>query len=179
MIFFGHIGITTGIARFYEKIFKKNKLKNNLDIDYRFIILGAVLPDLVDKPIQAVVDRGIVLEGKLIGHTLLFALFFIIMGYICLKQKKNTKVLTVGICCLIHTILDIMWVFPNVYFYPIYGIRFPLHLDSSNLPAYAYMYLSFYKGFEIIGLVIMAKCYYKSIKYNGLIKFIKDGKLKN
>jgi hypothetical protein len=64
MFIFGHIGITLGIAF----------------IIFQFVLprigirLGAILPDLIDKPIGRILLGESVANGRLFGHTLLFIL---------------------------------------------------------------------------------------------------------
>lgn len=80
MLLFGHIGITLGIAWFAE-----SKLK--VKMDYKLIIIGSLLPDIIDKP------AGMILlpleNGRVFGHTLLFILLLLIIG---LKYRKSSLV---------------------------------------------------------------------------------------
>jgi len=43
-------------------------------INYLFVALGAILPDLIDKPIGRILLGESVANGRLFGHTLLFVL---------------------------------------------------------------------------------------------------------
>jgi hypothetical protein len=73
MLLFGHIGITLGVAWLIE-----SKLK--VKMDYRLIIIGSLLPDIIDKPV------GMILlplnNGRVFGHTLLFILILLLIGLI-------------------------------------------------------------------------------------------------
>lgn len=72
MIFFGHLGITTGIVNCCEKILHKDKgLKNKISIDYRFVMLGSILPDMIDKPIGAFLFRNTFHNSRIFAHTLI------------------------------------------------------------------------------------------------------------
>ena len=77
MLLFGHIGITLGIAWFIES-------KLRVKIDYKLIIIGSLLPDIIDKPVGMIL---LPLEnGRVFGHTLLFVLILLLIG---LKYRKS------------------------------------------------------------------------------------------
>lgn len=156
MVFFGHIGITTVLINKFERVFKNKEL----DVDYRVVIAGSILPDLIDKPIEILLKHYQLISGRLIGHTLAFSMIIVIIGLIRLKKTKKSNILILGACSLIHTILDLMWVFPKTYLYPLYGMTFPAVLDTLYLPHYAKLYFSHYSYFalEIVGLGIFYKC---------------------
>jgi hypothetical protein len=74
MFIFGHIGITLGIA-FIIFQFVLPRIGIRLKkINYLFVALGAILPDLIDKPIGRILLGESVANGRLFGHTLLFIL---------------------------------------------------------------------------------------------------------
>lgn len=68
MLVFGHLGFTTGIFSLIEE-------KLGYRIDYRVVFIGALLPDMIDKPL------GMILlplhNGRVFAHTLLFALMLL------------------------------------------------------------------------------------------------------
>lgn len=175
MIFFGHIGITTAVANSYEKAFKRRKL----DIDYRFVIIGAILPDLIDKPIVTIFTQSIGRGERFIGHTLAFSVLIILIGMINLTIRGKSNLLILGIGSLIHTLLDLMWVFPKTYFFPIFGLSIPMILEPGKIPYYAQLYFSIYSYlfWEIVGFIISYKYYYKGIENNGILTVIRTGKL--
>jgi inner membrane protein len=175
MILFGHIGITTAVVNSYKKVVKPRKL----DIDYRFVILGAILPDLVDKPIVSFFTNSVGRGERFIGHTLAFSIGVLLIGVINLVLRKRTSLLILGVGSLIHTLLDLMWVFPKTYLFPIYGFNIPMILDPGKIPLYAKLYFSIYSYlfWEIVGLFIIYKYCFKKMKLRGLLEFITKGRL--
>lgn len=175
MIFFGHIGITSAAIRTVEKKIKTDRLR----IDYRFVILGSIFLDIIDKPFGFLFLHGYALSERFFAHTLAFHIIILLIGALNFRLIRRTNILILGISSLIHTILDLMWVFPGKYFYPCYGFRFPLYTIYRKLPHYAVLYFSHssYFFFEVIGILLLYKSFYKSLTKNGIRSFFKNGEL--
>ncbi|RMC96793.1 metal-dependent hydrolase [Clostridium autoethanogenum] len=119
MVFFGHLGPTTAVFKFYEKISKKET------IDYRVVLVGSILPDLIDKPIGAFLFRNTFHNSRIFGHTLLFSLLLLLIGIGRIKKNKGNRVFTLGISTSIHLILDSMQLYKGILFWPFLGFKFP------------------------------------------------------
>jgi membrane-bound metal-dependent hydrolase YbcI (DUF457 family) len=165
MFVFGHIGITLGIAFIISRLVLPriniwNGIKPN--INYSFIAFGAILPDLIDKPIGRILLGESVANGRLFGHTLLFVLILITIG-LFLKDHRN-EVFCLSSATFMHLCEDRMWEMPATLLYPLYGFGFPkgivigenwydyflLVFNGSYVPALSYVFVS-----EIIGIVIL------------------------
>lgn len=85
---------------------------------YKFVILGALLPDIIDKPIGVVFFSS---QGRLIGHTILFSLVLICIGLYLSYAHRMSSVLIVAVCSMGHLVLDGMWANPEVLFWPVHG----------------------------------------------------------
>lgn len=173
MIFFGHLGLTTGAVKIGEKIGKYT------DIDYRFVLIGAILPDLIDKPVGAVLFRSTFHNSRIFGHTVLFSTIIILLGIYQFKRNKNNSILFLGIGSAIHLILDSMWIYPHTLFWPYFGLRFPtrpegqwVRSDLVRLVSDPKYYLS-----EFTGFIIIAHYFIRLIKNKNLKVFLKDGRL--
>jgi hypothetical protein len=98
--------------------------RGNTRMDYRFALLGSILPDLIDKPLGRIVLRNRYHSGRLFGHTLLlnvaaFALLFFMRG----RRKRKAVLLPIG--SLLHLAEDGMWSRPGVFWWPAFGTAFP------------------------------------------------------
>lgn len=83
-------------------------------------ILGAILPDLLDKSL-ALLAPGILGSGRTLGHTLLFFGIAVAAG-ILLWQYRHTLLGIAFVCGIFsHQILDAMWNVPSAWFYPFMG----------------------------------------------------------
>lgn len=180
MIFFGHLGPTTGVFKVYEGIFNKNNsIQEEPLIDYRVVLIGSILPDIVDKPIGAFLFRSTFHNSRIFGHTLLFSLILICVGLYRSMRKGKNRILLLGISSSIHLVLDSMWLFTSILFWPYYGLKFPQRPEGNWLnndlirlitdPAY---YLP-----ETIGFIILACFIIRTIRKQQFKDFIKKGKL--
>jgi membrane-bound metal-dependent hydrolase YbcI (DUF457 family) len=155
MLIFGHAGITLGIAWLIESKFK-------VKMDYRMIIIGSLLPDIVDKPV------GIILlplnNGRIFGHTILFTLILLLIGL------KYRKIIFLSFASFLHLIEDEMWKEPKALLWPSFGFEFPVKENlsfyeyvgkilSEYTPSLSYVFIS-----EVIGLAIVLAFLKKKIQ---------------
>lgn len=151
MLLFGHIGITLGIAWLIE-----SKLKAKMD--YKLILIGSLLPDIIDKPV------GMILlplnNGRVFGHTLLFILILLLIG---LKYRKS---LFLSFASFLHLIEDEIWNELETFFWPLLG-DFPAkeheefyeyveRIISEYTPSLSHVFIS-----EVIGLAIILAFFLK------------------
>jgi inner membrane protein len=180
MIFFGHLGITTGAFKIYENVFYKEKnLNSKTLIDYRVVLVGSILPDLIDKPIGAYFFRNTFHNSRIIAHTLAFSAIFVFIGLYMLYKHRKNNILLLGICSSIHLILDSMWLYPGILFWPYYGLRFPQRVEGNWLNSDIVRLFSdpSYYIPEIIGFAIIAYYFWSLIKNKRIKTFIREGKL--
>lgn len=178
MIFFGHLGITTGAFKTYEKLTNED-LKNKISIDYRFVFIGSILPDIIDKPIGAYLFRSTFHNSRIFAHTLLFCILLILIGIYKLYKHKNSNVLILGISSFIHLILDSMWLYAGILFWPCFGWTFPVRPEGNWLKSDVLRLITDPRYYlpELIGFIIIVYYFIKLVK-NGQVKaFITEGKL--
>jgi len=103
-------------------------------------ILGAILPDLLDKSL-AMIFPGILGSGRTIGHSLVFVAI-IFLASILLWQYRHT-LLGIAFACAIfsHQILDAMWTVPSAWFYPFLG-PFPTFMIPDYVGHYFWLEIS-------------------------------------
>lgn len=156
MIFFGHIGITLLFAYLVFAVFREK-------IDYRFLLVGAILPDLIDKPIGHYLLYGIFQNGRIFAHTLLFIGLLVLIALYVEKRYRFTGISVLALGALCHLTEDQMWQAPSTLFWPAFGWQFP-KLDITDYEGYIFDKIfhdpSAYVP-EIIGLVIIAGFIYR------------------
>ncbi len=97
-----------------------------LRFDYRFVLLGAVLPDLVDKPLAFWIAPELVNHAlRSPGHTFLGGMFFTAMVAAAIRAPRRRAVFSLSVALLAHLVMDSMWNTPSVLLWPIYGWAFP------------------------------------------------------
>ncbi len=150
----------------------KNKIGS---IDYRMVLLGSLLPDIIDKPAFLLIGSSASLSGRDYAHTFLFNLALLISGLVLIRYRKSW-LLIISLSSFMHLILDSIWNNPVALFWPLLGplprgetagwLSDRIHDLFSNPGVYIP---------EIIGLVIVLFFAYRLVKRKGIISFIRDG----
>lgn len=110
-----HIGGTIAIIRYS---FRDERM------DLRFLILGAVLPDVIDKPIGLIFYDSLG-STRLVAHSILFASILMVAVLLTTRRgrpRKRWMPLAVGV--LVHLVLDFMWGSPETLWWPFLGWEF-------------------------------------------------------
>ncbi len=119
----GHLGLTlalvVGARRWVD-----------VRVDYRLLLVAALLPDMIDKPLSVVFG----IAGRYIGHTLVFALSLTAM-FLLLRSRSRSRegagvwavaLLALAIGTWTHLLFDRMWALPEILLWPFLGLAFPL-----------------------------------------------------
>lgn len=206
MLFFGHIGITAGVAKACDTLLSRaapessrasvsdskladahtrrpsgfhhrlGEVKSRIGaIDYRLVILGSLLPDLMDKPIFLLTGNAS-LSGRDYAHSLLFNLVLLIGGLVLTRYRKSW-LLVLSLSSFMHLVFDRMWTVPVTLLWPLLG---PL-LRGDRI---AFLPEVFYGLFapinfipEIIGLTILLIFGFRALKKKAITRFIREGTL--
>ena len=107
MFVFGHVGLTTGLIYLMSR--------GRFSVDYRYVIFGSLLSDIIDKPLGNILLYNVLNNGRIIGHSLAFVLLLTIIGI----YRKN--ILNVAFGVWVHLLLDNMWLNPVTLFWPLLG----------------------------------------------------------
>lgn len=141
-----HLGV--GAALVYVTLGRRR-------IDYRFILLGAVLPDLIDVPLSFVFGwpgrRGP-------AHTLLAVVVVTVLVLVAFRGQRRLSWFGLGVGWLTHLVGDGMWLVPRTFLWPAFGTRFgatPPEPYSGDLFVHPLSHLLTWGG-ELVGLGILA-----------------------
>ena len=118
---------SSGVAQAQElssakKVSWLASLANNIDI--RLLLLGALLPDIVDKPIGQFLFRDTFGNGRIFSHTLLFLIVITLAGLYLSRRHHQTWLVVLSAGTFSHLILDQMWLTPQTLFWPWFGFTF-------------------------------------------------------
>src|SRR3989304_5302191 len=133
MLLFGHVGITLGAAAIAAGIGARKTsappaswvIKLSFYLDIRFLLIGSLLPDIIDKPVGRYLFLGTYNNGRIFAHTLVFLLVLVAAGLILLKTRRSTWMLALAAGTFAHLALDEMWFSPVTLFWPVLGWQFP------------------------------------------------------
>ncbi len=114
-MFFWHIA---GAILLFRWIYRDPK------VDIRYLALGALLPNLIDKPLGTIIAPGLG-SDRLIGHTLLFGSVIMVVALLATRRgRRRRKLMAVAIGALIHLVLDGMWASGQTFLWPFLGFDF-------------------------------------------------------
>jgi len=117
-LFLWHLGMTTLIARY---VFRDPAM------DLRWLAVGAILPDIVDKPIASIVWNDVFHTHRVFAHALLTPAVALLLVMVVTKRatpaRKAAIVVVLG--WFVHLVLDGVWASPEGFLWPLFGFDFP------------------------------------------------------
>jgi membrane-bound metal-dependent hydrolase YbcI (DUF457 family) len=195
VLLFGHAGITLGIAlSINSRLAKPNAPAQTAEssggisshsvlsrtftrLDYRLVLLGSLLPDIIDKPIGIYLLGDTFNSGRILGHTLLFVLVLSTIGLFLGSKYNKWGILVVSLAAAIHLVLDQMWLTLHTLLWPIFGWKFPeIDLDHwwsgviEGLVNRPFIYLS-----ETAGLLVLVYFGIGLLRNKRVMNFLKHG----
>ncbi|MFC1872255.1 metal-dependent hydrolase [Chloroflexota bacterium] len=189
MFVLAHIGITLGTATIVSGVFQgphslhKGKLSwfTGLGkfIDIRILMIGSLLPDIIDKTLGHYFLRDVFNNGRIFSHTLVFLVLISTLSIYLYKRYRQLWLATLSFGSLMHLVLDQMWLNPNTLFWPFLGIPFE-RLDISDwllgilkaIISEPVLYIP-----EIMGTLILFLFCSELIHRHRFFTFIKTGKI--
>ncbi len=202
MLLFAHTGITVGLtwlaqesaARLRALSIRRNaKLQveqQDVDppvekptpaLDYRLLLVGSMLPDIIDKPLGMWLLRESLSNGRIFSHTLLFSGLLLGVGLYLYLRCRRVGVLCLALGTLAHLVLDEMWLTPSTLLWPLYGLSFErvtvegwLPRILNSLVTEPAVYLP-----EIIGAILLALFFWELIRQGKLTSFIRSGRVES
>ncbi len=162
----GELGIGLGLAWLIS-------YRNRAAVDFRLVLLGSVLPDLVDKPIGIVLH----LEARLWAHSLIF-----LAGIFLASLAPRLRGLRwVGFGDAVHLLVDLIWQEPMVALWPFLGIAFPAESGPQNLDFFLQVLFTdrYVQVGEIVGglILLTTAWYYHLFSWTRFRQFLRDGRL--
>lgn len=135
MYLLAHSGITLGAAYAIEKAVNYRRADDRpevyseagptdrglLRIDFRFILLGALLPDIIDKPLGLILLPGVLANGRTFLHTLIFLIFTVLAAVMVYRRWRAMWGIYIAFGVLTHFIMDAMWTDPVTFYWPFLG----------------------------------------------------------
>jgi membrane-bound metal-dependent hydrolase YbcI (DUF457 family) len=168
-----HFGVAVGLAYAIER---SALSKGRLHFDYRLVLVGAVLPDIIDKPLSL---TGLV-GGRSIAHTALFALALTaLVSILVIKAGKPKALYGFPMAVWIHLLLDSMWKTPGILLWPAFGFSFPVDGISVESLWHTLLTNPYVYGGETVGAIVLAILIIRNRLYTGkaIRGFLRNGAL--
>lgn len=113
-----HLGMTTLIARY---VFR------DPGMDLRWLAVGAVLPDVIDKPIGSILWNDVFHTHRVFAHALVVpaAALLLVMAVTRRGTSGRKTAIVVVLGWFVHLVLDGVWASPEAFLWPLFGFEFP------------------------------------------------------
>ena len=153
------------------------------DLDLRVLVIGSMLPDIVDKPLGQFILRQSLSNGRIYCHTLLFLMLLVLAGVFIYRRRQQTGVILLAAGTITHLIMDEMWRTPQTLLWPLLGLDFPreeltisgwlgqMFLELCNIPR---VFVP-----EAIGFVVLVTFISVLLKRHVFATFLRYGLLNN
>lgn len=129
MDFLGPIGLTIATTWILEKCARLIRVWREAwrtGFDYRLVFLGAVLPDLIDKPLGFWIAPDIVNNSlRSVGHSVLFMVVAAVVVWVVTRRHGPSPAAGFVMALVAHLAFDQMWQMPRALFWPFLGWSFP------------------------------------------------------
>jgi hypothetical protein len=145
MLLFGHLGVTLGIF-FLICIFAP--LLRTI-IDPKYLLVGALLPDLIDKPLGEIILASTFSTGRMIGHTVLLSFIILYIGLFVYKKRGDIRIISLATGSFFHLMEDQMWGEPRILFWPLFGWSFPKGTIDNATIGLEYLLTLFKNSFSL------------------------------
>ena len=160
----GELGIGLGLAWLASR-------GNRTTVDFRLVLVGSILPDLIDKPLGALLP----LAARRGAHSLRFRAA--ILGASLWPAFRGLR--WVGFGDAVHLLVDLIWQEPLVALWPLLGTAFPP--GEQSFGGYLQILLTdpYVQFGEIVGGAILIATVWRYRLYRGsrLQQFLRDGRL--
>jgi inner membrane protein len=167
-----HLGGTLLIARY---VFRDPAM------DLRWLMFGALLPDLVDKPIGSILFHDVFGAHRLFGHTLLFPVALLVAAMLATRRgtpaRKASMAVVIGVFA--HLLLDAVWLSPDGFLWPLFGTTFPTMPGSEFSTLVRSMVTNplVWAG-EALGGAYLALVWWRHLRAPGAVRgFLRDGQI--
>ena len=100
-------------------------------MDLRVLIVGSMLPDIIDKPLGQVFFIETFMSGRIFAHTLLLLIVISLLGVYLYRRRGMIWLVVLSFGSALHLLEDSMWNgFARTLFWPFMGLTFDrLDLD--------------------------------------------------
>ncbi|MDO8715488.1 MAG: metal-dependent hydrolase [Dehalococcoidales bacterium] len=192
MFLFGHTGITLGVASLWANALRvpptisgipKHKtswfVPLGTRVDIRLLLIGSLLPDIIDKPLGIYIFPEALSNGRIFSHTILFLLVVTMVGIYLYRSRGKTHLLAVSFGVLTHLILDQMWLAPRTLFWPIYGFAFDKYGTTDWIVHILHRVVTYPSDYipELIGAATLVWFTLALVQKRAVFRFLKYGQI--
>ena len=183
MLGFGHPGLTLGAAtlaagaaaRWQRPWIDRLAAK----VDLRVLLIGSLLPDIIDKPLGMLFMAGTFSSGRIFAHTLIFLVLLAAAGWYLYRRRHRTWLLALAFGTFTHFIFDQMWRSPGTLLWPAFGLGFSRTDISDWLPHIFHNLFTDPSVYvpELAGLIVLVWFAWLVLRRHKAWAFLRHGKI--
>ena len=115
---FWHLGATTLAVRYVYR---------DPAMDLRWVWTGALLPDLIDKPLGSILFVEQLGAHRLFSHAIVVPVVLFFAVLVATRRNSGLRRGLIGLVIgmLFHLVLDAAWAEPEAFLWPFFGLEFP------------------------------------------------------
>jgi hypothetical protein len=165
VFFIAHLGFTAAPGALVAGWWGENRGFENKAPDLRWLLAGAVLPDIIDKAVGQVFLRPYFESGRIFAHTFILVLLLFVAGTFEWKRRGDNRILLLAFGVAAHLVLDRIWIEPSTAYWPALG-PFVRHPSTGSMLEQIREYMSdpAFWATEIAGAVLLVA----SLRYLGI-----------
>jgi inner membrane protein len=156
-------------------------------LDIRILLVGALLPDIIDKPL----GLFLIGSGRSYAHTLAFTLILALAGAVLYLNRRRTWLLALAFGSICHLVLDSMWTNPRTLLWPFYVQTLPAGPSTTvvwtlpSAPKTNWLVLwgsqfATHPGIDVgeaVGLIILILFLWTLVRRRSFIAFLTKGRI--
>lgn len=195
MLLLGHAGITLGVAVAAEALraprtspasiraaLAPRRLRNAFAslshrVDLRVLLVGSLLPDIIDKSVGLVFFPDLFGTGRLFCHTLLFCLLLTVVGAWRYRRRQTSNLLVLSYGVAMHLVLDGMWRVPETLLWPALGLILRGETHDQWLRTIFFALFTRPEAYvpEIAGAMILVPLWLVMVRRGSFLRFLRTG----
>ena len=121
MFLLAHLGYAAAPASLVARWWGERRGFSSAAPDLRWLLAGAVLPDVVDKTVGQVLFRPYFQNGRIFTHTVALTLVALLAGSCAWRRRGDGRLLLLACGMACHLVLDRIWMEPTTALWPSLG----------------------------------------------------------
>ena len=148
-------------------------------IDIRLLLVGSLLPDIIDKPVGRVFFKETLGNGRIFCHTLLFLIIITMAGLYLYRYRSRIWLLVLSFGTFMHLVYDQMWRSPRTLLWPVLGIAFERSELTDWITTMFYALLTSPEVYvpELVGAATIIWFAVELVRKRKVLAFIKYGQV--
>ncbi len=132
MFLAAHLGFTVAPAALVAGCWGEKRGFAHKAPDFRWLLAGAVLPDLVDKTVGQVLFKPYFENGRIFTHTIALSILLFVAGTYEWRRRGDSRILLLACGVASHLVLDRIWIEPATAYWPALG-PFERHPSTGSI----------------------------------------------